>query len=215
MSDDTPENALRDPRRGKKKWSRPRGPRPAPAAKAKESRQRTAPPPEVPPGFVELGRLTRPHGVRGEIRMHLHWEESTTLDEVAAVTLFRAGKSLGEFKIEDARYVDKAVLLRLEGVGDRGVAETLRGAAVCVPRALLPPLEPGEYYLSDLVGARAFGPDGFVGEVVEIRMHPSVDSVVVRKPDGELVEQPLSEPWIAAVDAEGKRLELTSTDGMF
>jgi len=215
MSDDAPKNnAPAGPKKGK--WSRPRGPRPDRAPKPKaEAPLRTPAPPEVPPGFVELGRLTRPHGVRGEIRLHLHWEESTTLDEVESVSLFRGGKSLGEYPLEDARYVDKAVLVRLRGVGDRSVAETLRGAAVCVPRTMLPPLEPGEYYLSDLIGARVVAPGGPVGEVVEIRMHPSVDSVVIRKPDGETVEQPLSEPWIAAVDAEGKLVELSSTDGFF
>jgi 16S rRNA processing protein RimM len=206
MSDEAP----------KKKWSRPRGPRPEPAPKAKAPAPARAPSvPDVPPGFVELGRLTRPHGVRGEIRLHLHWEESTTLDDVKTVSLFRGGKSLGEYPLEAARHADKAVLVRLRGVDDRSIAETLRGAAVCVPRELLPPLEPGEYYLSDLIGARVVSPEGPVGEVVEIRMHPSVDSVVIRKPDGELVEQPLSEPWVAAVDAEAKLLELTSTDGLF
>jgi 16S rRNA processing protein RimM len=169
----------------------------------------------IPPGFIELGRLTRPHGVRGEIRMHLHWEESVTLDEAPSITLFRGGKPLGERKIVDGRYVDKAVLLRLEGVADRGAAEALRGAQVCVPRALLPALAPGEYYLSDLIGARVVSPEGPLGEVVEIRMHPSVDSIVVKKPDGVLVEQPLVEPWIASVDTDAKVVELTSTDGLF
>jgi 16S rRNA processing protein RimM len=168
-----------------------------------------------PPGFVEIGRLTRPHGVRGEMRVHLHWEDSTTLEDVELVTLFRNGVALGERRIESARHADKAVLVRLEGVPDRSVADSLRGAAVCVPRDSLPPLQPGEYYLGDLVGARVVSPEGEVGEVVEIRMHPSVDSIVVLRADGELMEQPLTAPWIESIDAPGKLVTLTSTDGLF
>lgn len=166
------------------------------------------------PQMVEIGRLTRPHGVRGEVRVHLHFEGSDTLEQVKSVTLTRKGVTLGERRILSARRADKAMLLRLEGVPDRDTAETLRGASVCVPRASLPALEEGEYYLSDLVGARVVGPEGLIGEVVEVRVHPSVDSLIVRTPDGTLLEQAISEPWISRVDVEERLVELSSTDGL-
>jgi hypothetical protein len=53
-----------------------------------------------------------------------------------------------------------------------------------------------------------------VGQVVEIAVHPSIDCVVLRTPDGQLVEQPLSPHWVARVDVESKRIELSSTDGL-
>jgi ribosomal 30S subunit maturation factor RimM len=68
--------------------------------------------------------------------------------------------------------------------------------------------------LCDLVGATVVAPDGVVGEVVEVRVHPSVDTLVLRSRDGALLEQPIAEPWIASVDVEKKRVELTSTDGI-
>lgn len=164
--------------------------------------------------MVEIGRLTRPHGVRGEVRVHLHFAGSETLEQVRSVTLVRQGVTLGERRILSARRADKAVLLRLEGVSDRDAAASLAGSGVCVPRSLLPPLEGGEYYLSDLVGARVVAPDGPVGEVVEVRVHPSVDSLVIKTPDGRLLEQAIAEPWIERVDAEGKLVELSSTEGL-
>jgi len=164
--------------------------------------------------LVEIGRITRPHGVRGELRVHLHWAGSDTLDQIEAVTLVRRGEQTVH-RVVAARRADKAVLLTLEGVSDRDAAERLRGSGVCVPRDALPALEEGEYYLCDLVGARVTGPDGgLVGEVVEIRVHPSVETLVVRTPDGRLVEQALVEPWIERVDAQGKLVELSSTEGL-
>jgi 16S rRNA processing protein RimM len=90
----------------------------------------------------------------------------------------------------------------------------LHGATVSVARSVLPPLEPGEYYLIDLVGAKVVGPDGEVGEVTGIVSHPTVDVVVLRLNDGSSAEQPLSEPWLQSVDATERRIVLSSLDGL-
>jgi len=164
--------------------------------------------------LVELGRVTRPHGIRGEVRVQLHWAGSDTLEQVSEVTLMRGKESVGVRRVEAARRVDKAVLLRLSGVRDRDAAEALRGLAVCVPREQLPAPEEGEYYLCDLVGATVRTPERIVGEVAEVRVHPSVDTLVIRTPEGKVVEQVIAEPWIARVDPEAKMVELSSEDGL-
>jgi 16S rRNA processing protein RimM len=164
--------------------------------------------------LVELGRVTRPHGIRGEVRVQLHWAGSDTLEQVNEVTLMRGSENLGVRRIEAARRVDKAVLLRLAGVRDRDAAEALRGLLVCVPRERLPEPEDGEYYLCDLVGATVRAPSGVVGEVTEVRVHPSVDTLVIRAPDGKMLEQVIAEPWIVRVDPAGKVVELSSEDGL-
>jgi 16S rRNA processing protein RimM len=164
--------------------------------------------------LVEIGRVTRPHGVRGEVRVQLHWAGSDTLENVDEITLVPRRGPPAVYRVLSARHADKAVLLRLEGVGDRDRAEALRGAGVSVPRELLPPVEDGEYYLCDLIGAAVVAPSGPVGEVVEIRVHPSVDTLVIKAPDGTLLEQAIVEPWILSVDTARKVVELSSTDGL-
>ena len=164
--------------------------------------------------LVELGRVTRPHGIRGEVRVQLHWAGSDTLEQVREVTLCRGTEALGVRRVEAARRVDKAMLLRFAGVCDRDAAEALRGLAVCVPRESLPAPDEDEYYLCDLVGARVVAPSGTIGEVTEVRVHPSVDTLVIRSPEGKLFEQVIAEPWIVRVDTANKIVELSSEDGL-
>jgi 16S rRNA processing protein RimM len=164
--------------------------------------------------LVELGRVTRPHGIRGEVRVQLHWAGSDTLEQVREVTLCRGTESLGVRRVEAARRADKAVLLRFAGVRDRDAAEALRGLAVCVPRESLPAPEEGEYYLCDLVGAKVVAPSGTIGQVTEVRVHPSVDTLVIRSPEGKLFEQVIAEPWIVRVDTVERVVELSSEDGL-
>ena len=58
-----------------------------------------------------------------------------------------------------------------------------------------------------------FGPDGRVGEVVAVVVNPSIDSIRIRLGDGRLVEQPLSPPWVARIEADAARIELASLEG--
>jgi 16S rRNA processing protein RimM len=52
---------------------------------------------------------------------------------------------------------------------------------VCVPRAALPTLEEGEYYLVDLVGLSARDPAGeVIGRVHDVIAYPSVECLVMQ-----------------------------------
>jgi 16S rRNA processing protein RimM len=76
------------------------------------------------PERLVVGRVLRPHGVRGELSV-----------EVRAARLH-----LGR------------LLLSLEGVTDRDAADRLRGAWLSIPVAAARPLDPGEFWPHQLVG---------------------------------------------------------------
>ena len=163
---------------------------------------------------IEIGRVVKPHGLRGEVKVRLHWSDSAALTEAEHVFVRQGDGADRSIRVQSARGGPQGVLLKLEGYDDVDAAELLRGAVLLVPRESLPPLEPGEYYLCDLIGAEVIGPEGTVGEVVEVRTHPTVDAVVVRLGDGTLAEQPLVEPWVSEVDTNNKRLVLANLDGL-
>jgi 16S rRNA processing protein RimM len=117
-------------------------------------------------------------------------------------------------RIESARAVPKAYLVKLVGVDERNGAEALRGRAAWVARSALPSSDPAEYYLIDLVGARVIGPAGEIGTVTEVVTHPSVDALLIRTPDGRTLEQPLVPDWIERVSVEERVVELRSLEGL-
>ena len=169
----------------------------------------------TPPGnhLLEIGVVSKPHGVSGELKVWPHWEGSDTLENVAEVHVTRAGETRVH-RVRGARRAVRMVLLRLEGISDRTAAEAYRGATISVPRDALPPLAEGEFYLADLVGARVVAPGGDLGEVVEVRSYPTVEAIVVRKADGSLAEQALAPPWLESVDVAARRVVLTTTEGL-
>ena len=173
---------------------------------------RAGEPPEDSPG-LEIGRVSKAHGITGELRIVPHWESSDALEQVSEIWLTLQGQRTA-YAVERARAVPRAYLVKLRGVDDRNAAEALHGATVSVPRSVLPPLEPGEYYLIDLIGAKVMGPEGEIGEVTGIVSHPTVDVIVLRLADGTSAEQPLSEPWLSSVDIAARQVILNSLDGL-
>ena len=169
--------------------------------------------PSVDSPALEVGRVSKAHGITGELRIVPHWESSDALDQVEEIWLTINGKRT-PYALERARAVPKGYLVKLRGVDDRNAAEALQGATVSVARSALSPLEPGEYYLVDLIGAKVLGPEGEIGEVTGITSHPTVDVIVVRLADGTSVEQPLSEPWLSSVDVSAGQVILSSLDGL-
>jgi 16S rRNA processing protein RimM len=166
------------------------------------------------PAPLEVARVVRAHGLRGGVSVALHWRGSETLQEVEEVTLQLEGAEPRTFPVRKVSGTGAFRVLELVGIDDRNAAEALRGARVSITRAALPPLETGEYYLADLVGATVTAPDGVVGRVIEIALYPSVDSLVIETPEGERLEQPLIDHWLESVDVQAATVRLTSRDGL-
>ena len=165
------------------------------------------------PATLEVGRVSKAHGILGELRIVPHWDGSDALADAKQIWLTCKGQRVAHV-VERVRLVPRAFLVKLRGIDDRNAAEALHGSTVDIDRAMLTPLDAGEYYLADLVGAKVFGPDGEVGEVTGIVSHPTVDVIVLRLLDGTSAEQPLSQPWLDSVDVAARRVSLNSLDGL-
>jgi 16S rRNA processing protein RimM len=165
-----------------------------------------------PPERLEIGRILKPHGLRGELRVQLYWDDSDAFDQVEEVLLL--GQTPELRRVVSVRSGAKGVLLTLDGVTDRDGAELLRDVVIAVERAKLQPPAADEYYLVDLIGAVVLAPDGVVGRVVEIAQHPSCDAIVIETDAGERLEQALLDPWIESIDDRAKEVRLFSRDGL-
>ncbi|MEM7136851.1 MAG: ribosome maturation factor RimM [Myxococcota bacterium] len=158
--------------------------------------------------WVELGVVARPHGVGGELRVHVYNPESTLLEELGEVfVLGEPDEDPTLIEVESTRRGPKTLLMRLRGVASREDAEALRGLVLAVPRQALPELEDGEYYHTDLIGMDAVVGPRKIGTVVEVLDYPSVDCLRIKAADG-FFEVPMLPRWLDRVDVEGGRVHL-------
>src|SRR5512146_636046 len=101
------------------------------------------------PEFVLVGRMRRPHGVKGEILMEILTGFPNRLN--AGKTVF-IGEDHRPFEITHSRIVGKGLLLCFSGFDDCDQVAVLTNQEVFVPASSLPLLPEGEYYHHQLIG---------------------------------------------------------------
>jgi 16S rRNA processing protein RimM len=162
--------------------------------------------------WIELGVVARPHGVTGEIRVHVFNSESTLLRELGEVFLIgEEGEEAALVDVVSTRQGSKALLMRLAGVSSLEDADSLRGYKLCVPRDALPDLEEGEYYHADLIGLEAFEGSDPIGRVIDVIDYPSAECLKIQRPGGFL-EVPMLPQWLDRVDIERGKVHLKDLD---
>ncbi|MBI5485966.1 MAG: 16S rRNA processing protein RimM [Deltaproteobacteria bacterium] len=172
-------------------------------------------------GVLEIGVVTRPQGLRGEVRVHLYNRESTALDELEAVLVRRrdedgvASAEPLKLGIEGARSTpDGTWIVAFAGVVSRNDAESLRGATVSARRADLPGPDEGELYVEDLVGLQAVDPGGRpLGVVRDVYDNGAQEVLVVAAERGD-VEVPFVDAHVGEVDPENRRLVILDLEAL-
>jgi 16S rRNA processing protein RimM len=129
-----------------------------------------------------VGRVGRPHGVRGELAVTPSTDEPELRLAVGEV-LTTDPAAAGPLTVAASRWHSGRLLLRFDGVTDRTGAEALRGTwlqAQVDPAQR--PADPAEYYDRQLVGLAVVTPDGGrLGEVAEVVHLPGQDLLAIRR----------------------------------
>ncbi len=167
-------------------------------------------PPE--PRYLAVGRVLRPHGVRGELRVATLTDYPERVLQLRQVYL---GPEHQSYAVRAARLHQDGFLLLLEGCSDRASAETLRGLVVEISVADAVPLEEGEYYHFQLLGVRVETEAGaYLGEIVDVFTVPGTNDVyVVHGPQGEVL-LPAIHDVVVMMDLEARRLVIRPLPGL-
>ena len=128
--------------------------------------------------LVPVGVVSKPHGVKGEVRLHPFNADSPLWGKkqkkrLAEAFLAAPGEGPRPCVVTSARKGPKYVILTLEGVVGREAADALRGHELHIPREALPPLAEDEFYLLDLEGLALERDGERVGEVARVLESPS------------------------------------------
>jgi 16S rRNA processing protein RimM len=148
---------------------------------------------------VVVGRIGRPHGVRGEVTVEVRSDDPDLRFFVGAV-LRTDPADRGPLTVTGKRWHREVLLLTIEGIDSREAAETLRNTELLVEVADLPELEdPDSYYDHQLVGLTArLLDESELGEVVAVR-HEGGDLLVVRRPEGAPGSSDVLIPFVRAI----------------
>jgi 16S rRNA processing protein RimM len=175
--------------------------------------------------LLEVGRIVKPHGIRGEVIVDLVTNRPERLDAGSVLS-----SDAGDLEVVRATPHQNRWIVAFAGVADRNGAEELRGTAL---RAEPMEGEDDTLWVHELIGAVVYDVNGlFYGRVGEVEANPASDllvlpqglvpltfvvsqepgRVVIDPPEGLIEPRPAIEvvdydpEWPAMFEAEAARL---------
>ncbi|MDA8296488.1 MAG: ribosome maturation factor RimM [Actinomycetota bacterium] len=130
------------------------------------------------PELLEVGRVVRPHGLRGEVVVDMVSNRAERLAEGASFTATLADPGAAEttLTVRAARPFQHRHLVVFAEVHSRDDAEAIRGARLRAPAIE----DPDALFVHELVGATVQEPDGTErGVVTALQANPASDLLVL------------------------------------
>lgn len=164
--------------------------------------------------LLVVGKVTRPHGIAGEVKVELAPEYAGALDGIRRVFIGDTHQQPRPCRVLASREHQGALLLKLDCSINRNDAEALRGSRVSIRLTDLPKLPAGAYYSHDLIGLSVVRETGeTLGTLAEVLATGSNDVYVVKTVSGEVL-LPALESVVRAVDLAARQMTVSVPEGL-
>jgi 16S rRNA processing protein RimM len=160
---------------------------------------------------ITVGRITKAHGVRGEVAVE---NRSDNPDRwvPGGVVFDDDGRS---FTVRTVRPHGPRLLVTFEEIDDRTAAEGLVGRTLQVPESWLPPLPEGSWWSYEATGCVVRTETGrTLGTVAEVLAYPAQDLWRVVADDGSETLIPAVDAFIVSVDLAGRSAVVRDVPGL-
>lgn len=169
---------------------------------------------------VVVGRIGRPHGLRGEVTAEVRTDEPDR--RFARGTTLRAEAPSGSasgwtsLTVASTRWHQGRLLVTFEELADRTTAEAARGIMLhATVAADDTPEDPDEYYDHQLVGLVAVDLDGReLGEVTGLTHGGAQDLLQIRTRDGRDTLVPFVKELVPEVDLAARKVVVADRPGL-
>lgn len=167
-----------------------------------------------------MGRIAKPHGLRGEVSVDVRTDEPDR--RFARGATLRAERPRGSANdldrvtVSGVRWHSGRLLVTFEELPDRNAAEAARGLLLhATIRADASPEDPDEYYDHQLVGLSAVDLDGeILGTVTGLVHGGAQDLLTVTTPEGREALVPFVKALVPEVDLDGARVVIADRPGL-
>jgi 16S rRNA processing protein RimM len=169
--------------------------------------------------YLVVGRIGKPHGLRGEVSVEPRTDEPDRRFATGArlrTERHRPGADdRGELTVLGTRWHSGRLLVVFEEIADRDAAEEARGTLLVVPvDPHESPEDPEEFYDHQLVGLSVEDGDGVrLGQVVSVE-HGGGQDLLHIDVDGAEVLFPFVTALVPVVDVQGGRIVVDDRPGL-
>ena len=164
--------------------------------------------------LITAGKIIKPHGIRGEVCLESYLDSpSLFLGQI----FLQFGKAAPkQHTIKSYRSHQGRLLATFENISDRTSAESLRGAAVLIPKQNLAEPKPGEFYIQDLIGLNVLltQTKECIGQITEVNLGTGQELWVIENSEGKEILFPAVPEFVEEIDLDNGNVLITPPQGL-
>lgn len=155
--------------------------------------------------FFRVGVIANTHGIRGEVKIFPTTDDVKRFDYLKEAFI-DAGKEKIKVEVSHVRYFKNLVIVKFKDIDNINDIEKYKGKDLLVTRENALPLEEGEYYLADIIGADVYTEDGTLFGSLEDVIETGANLVYSVKHDGKEVLLPVIDDCVKEVNVDEKKV---------
>ncbi len=160
--------------------------------------------------WIPVGRVTRTHGLKGELKFYPFEQNGMTVQSGLEICLGEM-----QLKVESVRGIKTPFILKLDGINSIEDTKSLVGQEVRVARKDFEPLPEGEFYRFEIEGLKVFDDTGKYYGVVEEIVETGSNDVYVVRGEGKEWLIPMIDSVVQTIDLEQGKLIFHCVEGLF
>jgi 16S rRNA processing protein RimM len=160
--------------------------------------------------WIPVGRVTRTHGLKGELKFFPADQEDLVIQKDQQI---RLGETT--FKIKSVRGAKSPFIVKFDGIDSIEAAQSLSGQEILVSREDIESLPEGEYYRFEIEGLNVFDDTGKYYGVIEDIIATGSNDVYVVRGDGKEWLVPMIDSVVQSIDLEQDKLIFHCVEGLF
>ena len=165
--------------------------------------------------FVTVGRIIRPHGIRGAVVVAPETDFAAARFATGSVMQWRRADAPEAVRVAESREFRGRWVVKFDGVDTMNDAELLRDLELRIPPQDVQDLGRGQFYVHDLEGCRVVTTAGVeVGPVVRVDFGTGPPLLVVQAGESDEVLIPLVDGICRVIDVGAKRIEIAPVPGL-
>lgn len=164
--------------------------------------------------YLRVGTYVNTHGIRGEIKVYPHTDDISRFSDLKKVTLdTRDGYIV--YNIQSVKYYKNMAIIKFEGIDNINDIEKYKGSDILIERSQAVPLNDGEYFICDIIGAEVYSDTGeMLGKIKEVLRTGANDVYVVNNEKGKELLIPVIPSCVLDVDTDNKRVKVHLLPGL-
>ena len=169
---------------------------------------------DFPMELLEIGRIIRPHGLEGRVKVLSYLESQDALDEIAEVFVGRKAQETSSFPLDAVQMGREFFVLKLGGIENKDSASKLVGSSVWMPLERIKKLPDGEYYWREIIGLEVVTEEGRILGKIESVFPTGSNDVYVCRGDEKEILLPAIDEVVRKIDMDHKMMVVRLLKGL-